>query len=597
MPHVPPAKRAVNGVAIALAALFAASAPAAAEAAVKPTNGSIAFSGKSARGPVLYTRASNGTGLRVVPTRGQSDYPAFSPRGRRLAVTRYGPFGAQIWIQYLDGSGERALSSGPADTMPTWSPDAATVAFARGAKGGRDIYSQTADGTGLRRLTISARNDEAPSWSSTGAIAFVRRNAASSDLYSVPAVGGTPRRLTRSPKEDLAPAWSPTGRTLVYSTGSRGKRDLHLLTADGRHARPLTAVKGDESEPSFSPDGTRVAFTHTYRHKRRVFIAKVRGAPIRSLPTRSRRVRRLTTAGSASDRPSWQPSGLDPVIATAGDIACDPASPFFNAGQGVPGKCRQQLTSDQLLRMDLNAVLMVGDSQYETGKAAAYAQSFDPSWGRVKSLIRPVPGNHEYDDPGAAGYYDYFNGPGVRAGPAGDRVQGGYYSYDVGSWHVVGLNSECGRIPGGCGPDSTQVQWLRADLAAHPTRCTLAYFHGPRFTSGRYGEESDEVKPFWDALYAAGADVVVSGHEHFYERFAAQSPDGVADPGRGLRQFTVGVGGKGAHPFVSRAPNSEYRDNRILGAATFTLGEGRYDWRLVRAPDGATTDSGSGACH
>jgi 3',5'-cyclic AMP phosphodiesterase CpdA len=255
------------------------------------------------------------------------------------------------------------------------------------------------------------------------------------------------------------------------------------------------------------------------------------------------------------------------------------------------------LTSDQLLRMDLDAVLTVGDSQYEHGEAEGYRQAFDPSWGRVKWLIRPVPGNHEYESPGAIPYYDYFNGPGVRTGPAGDRVQGGYYSYDVGGWQVVGLNSECGEIPGGCGPDSPQVQWLRADLAAHPARCTLAYFHGPRFTSGRYGNESDNVKPFWDALYAAGADLVVSGHEHFYERFAPQNPDGVGDAARGIRQFTVGVGGKGAHSFITQAPNSEFRDNRTLGAVAFTLDEGRYQWRLVRAPNGATVDAGSGTCH
>ena len=583
---------------VALAALIALTVtPAAAQAATKPSNGAIAFSGKRAGSLAIYTRESNGAGLRVIPTAGRSSYPVFSPRGRRVAMTRYGSFGAQVWLQYTDGTGQRPLTSGPADTMPSWSPDATTIAFARGPKGRRDLYRISADGTGQVRLTLSARDDEAPDWSVRNQVAFVRRNAKSSDIYSVGPAGGAARRLTRSPQNDLAPAWSPTGRTLVYSKGRAGKRDLYTLTADGGRARRLTAVKGDEGEPTFSPDGTRVAFTHTYRRKRRVFVAKVRGRPLRSLPARSRRVRRLTASGSAPSSPSWQPANLDPVIAAGGDIACDPASPFFSAGVGVPGKCRQKLTSDQLLRMDLSSVLVVGDSQYENGTGDAYRQSFDPSWGRVKSLIRPVPGNHEYDTPQAAGYFDYFNGPGLRTGQAGDRAQGGYYSYDIGSWHVVGLNSECANIPGGCGPDSTQVQWLRADLAAHPTRCTLAYFHGPRFTSGRYGDESEDVKPFWDALYAAGADVVVSGHEHFYERFAPQTPDGASDPARGLRQFTVGVGGKGAHPFVSQAPNSEARDNRVLGVAAFTLGEGRYDWRLVRAPNGATTDSGSGVCH
>ncbi|MGI8511420.1 MAG: metallophosphoesterase family protein [Solirubrobacteraceae bacterium] len=216
----------------------------------------------------------------------------------------------------------------------------------------------------------------------------------------------------------------------------------------------------------------------------------------------------------------------------------------------------------------------------------------------MKALIRPVPGNHEYlDNPGATGYFDYFNGVGVRTGPAGDRAIGGYYSYDVGSWHVIALNSECEQVPGGCGPSSTQTRWLRADLAAHPAACTLAYFHGPLFTSGRYTDKSDDVRPFWQALYDAGADVVLSGHDHVYERFAPQTPAGAPDPARGIREFTVGVGGRGPHEFVGVSPNSEVRIDNLVGAIQLTLGQGRYDWRLVRAPTGAAADSGSARCH
>jgi hypothetical protein len=322
---------------------------------------------------------------------------------------------------------------------------------------------------------------------------------------------------------------------------------------------------------------------------------KLKGKPIRRLPSRGLRVRRLTTARSGAGAPSWQPAGLDPVIAAAGDIACDPQSSLFNGGVGQPRYCRQKLSSDLLLRSDLSRVLVVGDAQYEDGTLAQFQQSFDPSWGRVRPLISPVPGNHEYHTPGAAGYFDYFNGQGVATGPAGDRDKG-YYSYEVGSWHVLALNSECAEI-GGCGPDSPQGRWLRADLAAHPAACTLAYWHGPRYTSGRYGDMSDRVRPLFDAAYAAGVDVVLSGHEHFYERFAPQNGEGGADAARGVRQFTVGMGGKGPHGFVTVAPNSEFRTASVIGVLEMTLGEAGYDWRLVRAPTSSIADSGSGRCH
>jgi acid phosphatase type 7 len=324
-------------------------------------------------------------------------------------------------------------------------------------------------------------------------------------------------------------------------------------------------------------------------------VMKLKGKAVKRLPSRSLRVRRITSGRSAARQAGWQPTGLDPVVAAAGDIACDPASPNFNGGVGFPGICRQKLTSDLLLRLDLASILIMGDLQYETGKLAAFNASFHPSWGRLKPLIRPVPGNHEYGDPGATGYFDYFNGAGQQSGPAGNRGQG-YYSFDVGSWHVVALNSECAGA-GGCEPDSPQLRWLRADLAAHPTSCTLAYFHGPRFTSGRYGDKSGDVRAFWDTLYASGADLVLSGHEHFYERFAPQTPSGAPDPVRGIRQITAGMGGRSRHGFLSIAPNSEVRDNSTIGILQMTLRAGGYDWKLVRAPSGSTADSGSGNCH
>lgn len=558
-------------------------------------NGAIAFSAARGADRVIYTKQPNGTGLRLLSTGGRSDHPAISPRGLRVAFTRYGPLGAQIVVSYLNGVGLRTLTTGPSDTMAAWSPTGAALVFARSSFGQRDLYRIEADGAGLRRLTSSRQNDESPAWSVSDQLAFVRRAGKSQDVYTLGAGGGRPRRLTRSREPDLAPAWSPTGRTLVFVRGRPGRRDLYVIRADGSGARRLTRVPGDESDPTWSPDGTRIAFTHSRAGKRRLYLMKRKGKPVQRLARRSLRVRQLTSTRSAARAPSWQPSGLDPVVAAAGDIACDPANQYFNGGLGQPGLCRQKLTSDLLLRSDLSSILIPGDVQYERGELSAFMASFHPTWGRLKPLIRPAPGNHEYGVPGAAGYFDYFNGPGQQTGPAGERGAG-WYSFDVGSWHVIALNSEC-EFVGGCNEGSAQLRWLRADLAAHPATCTLAFWHGPRFTSGRFDDHSEDVRPFWDVLYAAGADVVLVGHEHFYERFAPQTPDGGADPARGIRQFTVGMGGKSRFGFVTALPNSEARDNATIGVAELTLRPGSYDWRLVRAPTGTAADSGSGRCH
>jgi hypothetical protein len=338
-----------------------------------------------------------------------------------------------------------------------------------------------------------------------------------------------------------------------------------------------------------------VAFTHTRGGKRRLYFMKVKGKPLTKLPARrNTRVRRLTSSTSAASLPSWQATGLPPVIAAAGDAACSPADPSFNNGQGSGAYCRQKATSDLMLREDLSAVLAIGDLQYERGELANFQASFEPSWGRMKPIMRPVPGNHEYGTPGAAGYFDYFNGPGVQTGQAGDRDKG-YYSFDIGSWHVLALNSECDHI-GGCGPSSPQVRFIESDLAAHPTACTLAYFHRPHFTSGANDDDGD-MKSVWDAAYAGNVDLILNGHEHLYERFGPQTPDGAADPTRGIRQITIGEGGRSRHAFVGAAPNSEFRDNLTLGIGELTLRDGSYDWRLVGAPSGRIADSGSSRCH
>ena len=264
--------------------------------------------------------------------------------------------------------------------------------------------------------------------------------------------------------------------------------------------------------------------------------------------------------------------GAPPVIAAAGDVACTPGSAVSASA------CQMAATANLLAAPDIGTVLALGDLQYEDGALARFQASYDASWGRVKSKTRPVPGNHEYGTAGASGYYDYF---GAIAGPRGT----GYYSFDVGAWHLVALNSNCSAV-GGCASGSAEERWLRADLAARPARCTLAYWHHPRYSSGLHGDDAT-YEAFWQALVDAGADLVLVGHDHDYERFAPQ---------RGIREFVVGTGGRSLYPRGTSRASSELFANASFGVLRLTLRPGGYDWRFVPAT-GSVTDAGSSDCH
>jgi Calcineurin-like phosphoesterase len=264
-------------------------------------------------------------------------------------------------------------------------------------------------------------------------------------------------------------------------------------------------------------------------------------------------------------------SAADRVVAAAGDIAPDEAGGH------------DQKTSDQVLAINPDAVLALGDEQYPDGTLEDFQRYYGATWGRFKDKTRPTPGNHEYET-GAAGYFDYF---GAAAKPNGTS----YYSFDLGGWHLVSLDANIDR-----GAGSPQEQWLRADLAATSKRCVLAYWHQPRFSSGIEHGNDESVGPFWSDLYDARADVVLNGHEHQYERFAPQNPDAAADP-RGIREFVVGTGGRSLYPFGSADPNSEFRDNSDYGVLELALHPDGYDWRFV-SENGAVVDSGGPvACH
>lgn len=288
-------------------------------------------------------------------------------------------------------------------------------------------------------------------------------------------------------------------------------------------------------------------------------------------------------------------SSGDPVIAAAGDIACDPGDVNYNNGEGTAQACRQLATSDLLLGGQLARVLTLGDNQYENATLQKFLMSYEPTWGRLKPITSPATGNHEYLIDGAAGYFEYFGAA------AGDPSKG-YYSFDVGTWHLIALNSNCAKLPAGtalngCAEGSPQNDWLEADLAAHPNTCTLAYWHHPLFNTGKHGG-SAIVEPFWTDLYEAGADLVLNGHAHSYERFAPVKPDGTPDASTGIREFVVGTGGK-SHSATSSTPPaiSEKLNTGTYGVLKLTLHPTSYDWTFVPEVGATFTDTGSGTCH
>jgi hypothetical protein len=242
----------------------------------------------------------------------------------------------------------------------------------------------------------------------------------------------------------------------------------------------------------------------------------------------------------------------------------------------------------------LAGVLALGDNQYEQGRLSQYTGSYDLSWGLFKDLTYPAVGNHEYGTTGALGYFDYFNGAGVVDGRAGPRDKG-YYSFDIGTWHLISVNSNCTQA-GGCSAGSPQEQWLRADLAAHPEGCTLAFGHHPRFSSGQHGD-TGLLAPIWQALYDGNADLVLSSHDHLYERFGPQTSIGVADPVKGIREFVVGTGGRSHYSFSTPQPNSEVRNSDTFGILKLTLHPGSYDWAFIPEAGKTFTDFGSDNCH
>ncbi|MFD7654257.1 DNRLRE domain-containing protein [Actinosynnema sp. NPDC059797] len=272
-----------------------------------------------------------------------------------------------------------------------------------------------------------------------------------------------------------------------------------------------------------------------------------------------------TTAGTTTPAPD-----ADPVLVGAGDISNSGSGDSATAAllDGIPG-----------------TVFTTGDNVYDSGTTSEFNNHYNPTWGRHKARTRPSPGNHDYNTSGATGYYNYF---GSLAGPAGQ----GYYSYDLGNWHVVSLNSNISTAAG-----SAQERWLRADLAASTKPCTAAYWHHPLFTSGANHSPSTATRPLFQALYDYDADVVIFGHNHQYERFAPQNPSGGLDTARGIRTFVAGMGGASHYSFGTIRPNSEVRNSTTYGVLKLTLHSDAFTWQFVPEAGKTFTDSGTTACH
>ncbi|HVZ85425.1 MAG TPA: metallophosphoesterase [Polyangia bacterium] len=299
----------------------------------------------------------------------------------------------------------------------------------------------------------------------------------------------------------------------------------------------------------------------------------------------------IPRGGPDADGDSSDASSASPEIVAAGDIAC--------------GECAQAATADLiddlLTSRRVAAVLVLGDEAYASGLLSEFQSFYAPAWGRpeIQAVAHPVPGNHEYATGAATGYFDYFDGPGQQTGVAGARDQG-YYSFDAAGWHFIALNSSdtCRWVS--CAAGSPQYQWLVGDLAAHPGGCRLAFWHHPRFQAGTTSGELAEAAPLWDALYAAGVDVVLNGHEHGYQQLAPLDDNGDIDTASGIRTFVVGTGG-GDYDTTFGGPRAGALETTLVrthGVLQMTLHPDGYEWQFV-AVDGSRPPaaSGSAPCH
>jgi len=403
------------------------------------------------------------------------------------------------------------------------------------------------------------------------------------------------------------------------STGPLPSRQARQLYAEGvmrfgsaiptmRITSPESASRTTDPTPTFAGSGSAGALDRPGIEVRLWRGKSTSGAPLRFLTTR----RGAAGSWSVTAR-SPLPTGTYTVQAVqasaTGEEGTSAAATFSVArrlssagpllvGAGDIADCTDTghlLTAELLAETPDASVQTFGDNAYPHGSPSDFDNCYDRSWGAAKGRTNPALGDHEYETPNAAGYFGYFAERLARFGPSARDPARGYYSYELGSWHVVVLNGICWDLPS-CSVER-QVAWLDHDLAEHESRCTLAVLSSPRWSSGDVHGDNREMKGYWDSLYTAGADVVVGGDDHVYERYAPQDPRGTYDPRRGLRQFTVGTGGGSLYGFESADANSEVRVSGSYGILRLALLRGSYEWQFVAADPTRVVDGGSGPCH
>jgi acid phosphatase type 7 len=293
------------------------------------------------------------------------------------------------------------------------------------------------------------------------------------------------------------------------------------------------------------------------------------------------------TAAAPSRTAALGTAGATSPGSTAG-ASTTPGVVLVGAGDIASCASDGDTATAKLLDGIAGIVFTLGDNAYERGTSSEFRRCYGPTWGRQLSRTMPTPGNHDYGTPNAAGYFRYFGAA------AGDPTQG-WYAYDAGTWRIYVLNSNCADI-GGCDAGSAQERWLRQDLAENPRQCVLAMWHHPRFSSGLHGN-NPITQPLWAALYKAGADLILNGHDHTYERFAPQTPSGAADPEHGIVEMVVGTGGRSHYDFPTIRANSLVRDNTTYGVLRLVLAGGGWSFEFIPAAGGTFADSGSGICH
>ena len=383
---------------------------------------------------------------------------------------------------------------------------------------------------------------------------------------------------------------SVDGNGLVRGVAA-GSATIHVTARGQEAATTLTVVLDSGQTLSIAPTSVNLSvysaqrFTATLKDRHGITVAaapewSTNNGAVASVDQTG--LARGVSAGTATIEAKVRNLRASAAV-TVMAVPSDPVV-FVGAGDIASGTNQADSTTAKMLDGIAGTVFALGDNAYPNGSASDYANYYAPTWGRHKARTYPVPGNHEYDIPGASGYFGYFGTA------AGDPAKG-YYSYDLGAWHIIALNSNIATTAG-----SPQEQWLRADLVAHTQLCTLAYWHHPRFSSGTTHGDNPLMQDLWQALYEYGAELVLSGHEHNYERFAPQTPAGQYDGSKGIREFVAGTGGGGVYPIGAPKPNSELRYNATKGLLKLTLYADHYDWQFIPT-SGSFTDSGSGSCH